>query len=195
MRLSALSHSIAATRALTQCEDVLVLGSAALLVADAALGEVDGPLELTRAADLLVQPMDAVTAQMVHEALGEGSLFDLRFGYHADVLTPMTLQAVPPGWQARSLSVAGATVLGAADVCAMKLCVGRDKDLQIVATLLERELVQRHDLVAMLHQLALSKRDLRTALRRLDRVLVRQGPGQGILAQAATGSAADNWRP
>ena len=167
MRISALSHLIAATRALTQCDDVLVLGSAALLATDAALGAVDGPLEPTRDADLLVQPMDASTAQVLHEALGEGSLFDLHYGYHVDVLQPAILTTVPKGWEQRSLPVAGARALCAADICAMKLCVARDKDLQLVAALLGRGLVEDRTLVELLASLPLAERDLRAALRRL----------------------------
>ncbi len=76
MRLPALIHLIDAVRALTGCEQVTVAGSAALLAWDPTLGDADGPLEFTRDADLLVVPSDAQVAAIVHEALGEGSLFD-----------------------------------------------------------------------------------------------------------------------
>jgi hypothetical protein len=58
-----------------------VLGSSALLGSFAELGEAGGPLELTFDADLLVEPCDEQLAALLHEAVGEGSLFAQRAGY------------------------------------------------------------------------------------------------------------------
>lgn len=104
MRLSALIHVIDAVRALTACEQITVAGSAALLAWEPGLGDANGPLELTRDADLIIAPSDAQVAAIVHEALGEGSLFDARFGYHVDLLQPhisQTLRQVGSNARAR----------------------------------------------------------------------------------------------
>jgi hypothetical protein len=46
------------------------------------------PLEATYDSDLLVESCDEGLAAVVHEAVGEGSLFAQRTGYHADILRP-----------------------------------------------------------------------------------------------------------
>ncbi len=167
MRLPALIHVIDAVRALTACEQITVAGSAALLACDPALGDADGPLELTRDADLLIVPSDAQMAAIVHEALGEGSLFDARFGYYVDLLQPHVSQTFALGWQQRTRALAGANALAAEDIAAVKLRVGRDKDLKLVAQLLQRGLVQTAQLVELVMTMNLAERDQRAALRRL----------------------------
>ena len=167
MRLSALNHLIESVRSLTQCTSVTVLGSAAVLATRADLGEVDGPLELTRDADLLIAPADEELAAIVHEALGAGSLFDARHGYHADLLRPDILTTLPPGWQDRLVPMANARAVSAADIAAVKLCVGRDKDLALVRALLGQGVVDRAQVLALLGSMPLAERDLRAAVRRL----------------------------
>jgi hypothetical protein len=154
--------------ALAQAEAVVVVGSAALLVRHPELGEPGGRLELTRDADLVVLPCDAELAAMIHEALGEGSLFDQRHGYHADVVRPELLSTLPQGWRARALPLGSqALSLAPVDVAAVKLCVGRAKDLAVVAELLEHGMVERAAVVLSLCEIRQSERDARAALRRL----------------------------
>lgn len=88
MRLPALKHLVEAVHALARSERVCVLGSSALLGSFPELGEAGGPLELSFDADLLLQPCDEQLAALLHEAVGEGSLFTQRMGYHADILRP-----------------------------------------------------------------------------------------------------------
>jgi hypothetical protein len=86
MRLPALKHLIESVASLAHSERICVLGSSSLLGSFPELGENGGLLELTFDADLLVQPCDEQLAAMLHEAVGEGSLFAQRTGYHADIL-------------------------------------------------------------------------------------------------------------
>lgn len=83
MRLPALKHLIEATEALSHPERIRVLGSSALLASFPELGEPGQPLEISFDADLLIEPCDPQLAAMLHEAVGEGSLFAQRTGYHA----------------------------------------------------------------------------------------------------------------
>jgi len=175
MRLSALTHLVAAVRALAQCESVIVLGSAALLGTSAALGEPGGPLETTRDADLLLTPVDAEMAAVLHEALGEGSLFDARYGYHVDLLRPEIVATLPAGWQSRLVPVAGASAVSAFDVAFAKLFVGRDKDLAVVTALLAQGLVRSAALAEAIMAAPAAERDRHAAMRRLQQCGTLEG--------------------
>ena len=167
MRLPALIHLIEAVRVLTQCETVTVLGSAALLATDAALGEPDGPLEVTRDADLLVSPVDEQLAAVVHEGLGQGSLFDRRNGYHVDLMRPEIVESLPRGWQTRLVAIRGALALAVADVAAVKLYVAREKDIALVGALLRAGLADPADVLGLLLTMGRTERETRAAVRRL----------------------------
>lgn len=167
MRLSALNHLIDSVRSLTQCTSVTVLGSAALLATRADLGEADGPVEATRDADFLIAPADDDLAAVVHEALGAGSLFDARNGYHADLMRPAITSTLAPGWEDRLLPLANARALAAIDVAAVKVRVGRAKDLKVVAALVERGVVDPKRVLELVMSMGLSERDCRAAVKRL----------------------------
>lgn len=169
MRLQALNHVVTAVRALTQCERVLVMGSASLLVAHDELGIAGGPLELTRDADLLIDPTHERLAKLVHEAIGQGSLFETEFGYYADLLHPNILTSLPSGWDARALAGQDADFrsLHPLDVAAVKLVVARPKDLAVVRVLLDRGWVSRADLRDVMAELPCGEHALFAALRRL----------------------------
>ena len=144
MRLSALKHLIEATQALGRPERIRVLGSSALLASFPGLGEPGQPLELSFDADLLIEPCDSQLAAMLHEAVGEGSLFAQRTGYHADFLRPDILETLPTGWESVLVSlegIANAGALAPADVAAVKLRLGRPKDLQLCRHLIGGALV------------------------------------------------------
>ena len=144
MRLSALKHLIEATQALGHPQRIWVLGSSALLASFPALGEPGQPLELSYDADLLIEPCDEQLAAMLHEAVGEGSLFAQRTGYHADFLRPDILESLPAGWElemVRLEGIANASALAPADVAAVKLHLGRPKDLQLCHHLIAAGLV------------------------------------------------------
>jgi hypothetical protein len=166
MRLSALKHLFGAVRALVPCDRVVVWGSASLLVRAPQLGATDAPLDATRAADLLVEPLDESGAAVLHEALGHGSLFEQRNGYHVDVLRPAIAGQLAPGWQERLVPVPGAdaVALSAEDVAAAKLRVGRQKDVDVVRYLLDAGLVDGAAVVAHVRAMALSERELPAVL-------------------------------
>jgi hypothetical protein len=133
MRLPALIHLLEAVKGLSRCESIRVLGSSALLARFPELGEAGGPLELSYDADLLVQPCDERLAAMLHEAVGEGSLFAQREGYHADVLRPEIGETLAPGWEERlvPLPMPWGSALAPEDLLVAKLKVGRPKDVEL----------------------------------------------------------------
>lgn len=161
-------HLLQVVEALTEAQAVTVLGSAALLAEFPGMGETDGPVALTRDADLLVSPCDEQLAGLVHEAVGEGSLFDQRNGYHADLLRPGIVVSLPRNWEMRARFVAGKSrALAARDVAAVKLRVGREKDVQVVATLLASAAITRDAILASLAEISMGEKEMHAVLRRL----------------------------
>ena len=170
MRLSALKHLIEATQALCHPERIRVLGSSALLASFPELGEPGQPLEISFDADLLIEPCDSQLAAMLHEAVGEGSLFAQRTGYHADFLRPEILENLPAGWELRMVSLAGlanASALAPADVAAVKLRLGRPKDLQLCRHLIAGRFVTPDDIRFRLDAMTLVESDIVRVFARL----------------------------
>lgn len=135
MTLSALQHIIRAAQALAEDRDILVLGSASLLASFPELGNADSPLAATYDADLCPDPFDELTGTMLDEALGENRAYYLRHGYHADILRDTILETLPAGWRERLVSVPGcaaAHALEPHDLAAVKLLVGRPKDISLL---------------------------------------------------------------
>ena len=144
MTLSALQHIIRAVQALAEDRDILVLGSASLLASFPELGNPDSPLAATYDADLCPDPFDELTGTMLDEALGENRAYYLRHGYHADILRDTILETLPGGWRERLVSVPGCTAAHALephDLAAVKLLVGRPKDISLLAHLYTAGLV------------------------------------------------------
>jgi hypothetical protein len=138
MTLAALQHLVQAARSLAGDCSFLVLGSASLLASFPELGDASSPLASTYDADLCPEPFDELTGLMLDEALGENRAYFRRHGYHADVLRDSVLETLPRGWRDRLVSVPGCTcafALDPTDLAAVKLLVGRHKDLALVRQL------------------------------------------------------------
>jgi len=95
---------------------------------------------------------------MLDEALGGNRAYYLRHGYHADILRDTIFETLPTGWRDRLIPVPGpdgALALDPHDLAAVKVLVGRPKDLDLVRNLhqngrIRAEFVkERLDLIAM----------------------------------------------
>jgi hypothetical protein len=138
MNLAALQHLIRSAHALAEEVPLLVLGSASLLASFPELGDPQGPLASTFDADLCPDPFDELTATMLDEALGENRTYFRIHGYHADILRDSILETLPTGWRDRLVPVPeteAAHALDPHDLAAVKLLVGRPKDLTLVREL------------------------------------------------------------
>ena len=138
MNLAALQHLIRSAHALAEEVPLLVLGSASLLASFPELGDPQGPLASTYDADLCPDPFDELTAIMLDEALGENRAYFRIHGYHADILHDSILETLPTGWRERLVPVPeteAARALEPHDLAAVKLLVGRPKDLELVREL------------------------------------------------------------
>jgi hypothetical protein len=174
MRLPALKHLVEAVHALARSERICVLGSSALLGSFPELGEADGPLELSFDADLLVQPCDEQMAALIHEAVGEGSLFAQRAGYHADIMRPEIVESLPPGWESRLVKLeepANALALAPEDLLVVKLRVGRAKDLELCRAVIQRGLATPAGLRARLDATSIPDNEIVATYQRLQAVI------------------------
>lgn len=124
---------------------MLVLGSASLLASFPNLGDPQGPLASTFDADICPDPFDELTAIMLDEALGENRAYYRIHGYHADILRDSVLETLPSGWRERLVPVPEtriALALDPHDLAAVKLLVGRPKDLALIQELHSINLLQ-----------------------------------------------------
>lgn len=140
MTIAALQHLLRAASALAGDRHFLVLGSASLLASFPELGGQDAPLATTYDADLCPEPFDELTGIMLDEALGENRAYFRRHGYHADILRDSILDTLPDGWRERLVSIPdspAALALDPHDLAAVKLLVGRSKDIALVRLLHE----------------------------------------------------------
>lgn len=138
MTLTALQHLIRAAQALAENRHILVLGSASLLASFPELSAPDSPLASTYDADLCPEPFDELTGRMLDEALGESRAYYQLHGYHADILRDSIFETFPAGWRDRLVAVPGtanAHALAPQDLAAIKLLIGRPKDLTLVQSL------------------------------------------------------------
>ena len=173
MRLSALKHLVAAVHGIAASERICVLGSSALLASFPELGEPNGPLEKTFDADLLIEPCDEQLAAVLHEAVGEGSLFAQRTGYYADILRREILTTLCPGWESRVVMIdptQNAAALSPEDLLVVKLRAGRAKDLDLCREVIKRELITSRRLRERLDATPLDERQIVAVYKRLNEV-------------------------
>ncbi|MCH7226805.1 DUF6036 family nucleotidyltransferase [Haloferula sp. A504] len=140
MTLEALKHLLRSATALADDRRFLVLGSASLLATFPDLGDADSILATTYDADLCPEPFDELTGIMLDEALGENRAYFRRHGYHADILRDSILNTLPTGWRERLVTIPDcptALALEVNDLAAVKLLVGRPKDLELIRQLHE----------------------------------------------------------
>ncbi|MEI6070441.1 MAG: DUF6036 family nucleotidyltransferase [Verrucomicrobiae bacterium] len=162
MRLPALKHLVESVRSLGQSRKVIVLGSASLLASFPELGEME-LLESTYDGDLLLEPINKEIAGYLVEAVGQGSLFRAEHGYHADILHPTIVEGLPLGWEERLVAMEGfenVFALDPYDLAAVKVVVGREKDMALVRGLLGLGKITADNLRERLHAMPLGEKEM-----------------------------------
>jgi len=162
MLIQSLEHLARSALALAQSRKIYVLGSSSILASFPELGEA-GLLDKTFDADFLLDPVNKGISDLLKEAIGEGSLFEKEKGYHADILHPSIVETLPPGWEERLVTVVGfenVFALEPLDLAAVKLVVGREKDLALVRRLLELGKISARDLSARWRSMGLGEREM-----------------------------------
>lgn len=142
MNRDQLEHVIRASGDLLQEQEVIIVGSQAILGA-----VYEGlPKEVTLSTEVDVMAVNDPTGEKalkINGALGELSRFDQSFGYYAEGVED-GLCRFPEGWRDRTVRVYTPATNGVTglcvdphDLCVAKLLAGRDKDLKYVAALLK----------------------------------------------------------
>ena len=93
----------------------------------------------------MVEPYDQEIGKLLDEAMGENSVFYGKTGYYARVILPAAKDTLPRGWEERLVPLPGtdaARCLDPHDLAAVKLQVGRPKDLELCAALLATKRLQ-----------------------------------------------------
>lgn len=158
MTLSALQHIIRSAAALAEDRHFFVLGSASLLASFPELSASSSPLAATYDADLCPEPFDELTGLMLDEALGDQRAYYRRHGYHADILNDSVFQTLPKGWRNRLVAIPDcpqAHALNPCDLAAVKLLVGRPKDLALLKILHSSGLIPAETVRERIHDMGL----------------------------------------
>jgi hypothetical protein len=141
-------HVVAAAANVTGLDDFVVIGSQAILGTQAEV-----PAEMLDSIEADMYPRDAPEqADRIDGALGDGSSFQVAFGYYAHGVGPETAKA-PAGWQERLVPVhipprvasdrqPVAWCLEVHDLVLSKCAAGRSRDWAYAAAALRAGIVQ-----------------------------------------------------
>lgn len=143
-----LEHIIRAAGTIADVNDVVVIGSQAIL------GEFPGaPAEflVSNAADVFPRG-HADRSDLIDATIGEGSPFERAFGYFAHGVNETTA-ILPEGWRERLILVTGENTrfvrgwcLEVHDLAIAKYAAGREKDLEFTRALARYAMVRRETL-------------------------------------------------
>src|SRR5262249_8118914 len=155
-----LEHLIGAAAAISQDDEIVVVGSQAIL------GQFpDAPPELLVSNEADVFPRHHPDrADLIDGSIGELSPFHDTFGYYAQGVGPETA-TVPPGWDSRLVAVRSVATRGATGLCLevhdlalSKYIALREKDDVFCRVLAHHGMVDRTTLEARLETMSLDAR-------------------------------------
>jgi hypothetical protein len=145
MTRTQLEHIIRAAGTIADDDDVVVIGSQAIL------GEFpDAPGELLVSDEADVFPRSRVErSDLIDATIGEGSPFQHSFGYYAHGVD-YTTAVLPEGWRDRLVLVTGENTRGIRgwclevhDLAVSKFVAGREKDVDFTRALVQHGMVSR----------------------------------------------------
>jgi hypothetical protein len=157
MQRSELEHAIRAATDIIRADEVIVIGSQAIL---GSFTEDELPYEATMSDEVDIAPLNDDEAESlateIDAAIGEMSTFHDTHGFYVQGVGPRTA-VLPAGWTERLVRVSNENTFGRTglcldphDLCAAKLIALRPKDKIFVGALLEYGLVDSEVLVARL---------------------------------------------
>lgn len=162
MRRQDLEHIIRAAGAIAQVDELVILGSQAILGS-----YPDAPPELLTSMEADVYPLtQPEKADLIDGSIGEGSLFHAEFGYYAHGVGPETA-ILPARWRERLVPICNENTcrvtglcLHPCDLAISKLIAGRDQDLRFVQAFLRHGLVSESALEDVARELSEEHRAL-----------------------------------
>ncbi len=147
MNREQLAHVLRAAAQIADDPEILVIGSQAIL---ASFSEQDLPPEATMSVEADIAFLDdpeALKADQVDGAIGEGSSFHQMYTYYAQGVSVSTA-TLPSGWETRVIAYERgdaepslAVCIEKHDLVISKLVPGRDKDLEFASALIHADLV------------------------------------------------------
>ncbi len=173
MQRKELEHVIRAAGSIAEADELIILGSMAILGA-----YPDAPEELLISREVDTYPAAVPErADLIDGSIGELSPFHEQFGYYAHGVGPETA-VLPAGWKERLVVVFNENTGGITDLCLhpadlaiSKMIAGREKDLDYVGILLKQGLVDEDEIRSLLQELSQDQVDrVESLLKRLRRV-------------------------
>ena len=180
MHLRSLRQLIDIVKAMARPRRITVLGSSSLLAGRPDLGEKGRPLELSLDADMLVDPCDSRQAGVLHEAIGEGSLFHREYGVYADFMRPEIVETLPDGWEKRCIVLdqdKSVRCLNPMDLAIVKLKLGRDKDVDLLIAMIKTGVITLSALRKVYQSTSMGEREMFKAGRVLHKLERECGSG------------------
>jgi len=154
MNREQLEHAIRTACQIIQHDEIIVVGSQAIL---GTFDEDELPAVATMSHEVDILPIadtneeTARLADVIEGAAGEWSPFEEQHGFGIDGVD-LTTVILPDGWRGRLVKVQNTNTappggipqftgwcLDPHDLCAAKLCAGREKDINFVAALLRAQ--------------------------------------------------------
>jgi hypothetical protein len=145
MTRAQLEHIIRAAGVIADTQDLIVIGSQAIL------GQFPGaPEELLLSDEADIFPRaDPSRSELIDGSIGQGSPFEKTFGYYAHGVDETTA-VLPEGWRDRLIVVENENTqyvrgwcLEVHDLAIAKYAAGREKDLEFTAALARHSMVDR----------------------------------------------------
>lgn len=146
MTRAQLEHIIRAAAAVSDDDEIVVIGS------QAVLGQFpDAPPEMLVSVEADVFPRHRPErASLIEGSIGELSPFHESFGYYAEGVSPDTAK-LPTGWESRLVTVPVGDVRGLCleinDLVLSKWAAGRDKDRDFARVAVHHRMVERDTLL------------------------------------------------
>jgi hypothetical protein len=150
MNRSQLEHIIRAAGDISEDDEIIVLGSTAIL---AQFPNVPPDLLYSMEADIFPKNKPEM-AQVIDGCIGELSPFHQTFGYYAHGIGPETAKNLPNGWEQRLIPLRNANTRGITgwcldinDLVIGKYVSGREKDLEFNLKVIHQGLVSKEILL------------------------------------------------
>ena len=140
-----LEHIIRAAGSITQDDEIIIIGS------QAVLGQYpSAPEALLRSMEADIYPKNKRhLSDLVDGSIGELSPFHATFGYYAHGVGEETV-VLPDGWEKRLIAIKNENTAGVTgwcleihDLIVSKYVAGRERDLEFAAEAIEQGLVQK----------------------------------------------------
>jgi hypothetical protein len=181
LRRAELEHVLRAAAAVAEDEEIVVVGSQAIL------GQFpDAPESLLVSREADVYPRNhPERADEIDGNLGDSSYFDSTFGYYAHGVGPETA-TLPAGWEERLIPVKNENTGGATGWClevhdlVLSKCVaGRDRDWEFAEEALRHELADPAELTRRAHELPLDRGRIEEIVQMIEGLAVRARSTRG----------------